>query len=100
MPRKIRDHADALACLDAAHASGLDRATWAHRNDVDARSLNAWRVNLTRGSRRSVRLVELLPAPATAPARYLLRFDGLELELDDRFRDDTLARLLAVLARC
>lgn len=98
MPRKILDQNDALRCLDAARASGLDRKTWARRNNIDARSLNAWHVNLTRSGRQPLRLVELLPSGG--PARYLLRLDGLELELDDYFRDDTLTRLLGVLSRC
>ncbi len=41
MPRKILDQKDALRCLDAAGASGLDRKTCARRNNIDARSLNA-----------------------------------------------------------
>lgn len=37
MPRKILDQNDALLCLDAARASGLDRKTWARHNNIDAR---------------------------------------------------------------
>lgn len=98
MPRKIRDESDAITCLNAVEASGLARADWAHQHGIDARSLNAWRLKLRR-IRPSLRLVELVATP-TPPARYLLRFDGLELELDDHFREDTLARLLAVVSRC
>ena len=100
MPRRIRDRADAVACLAAVDASGLQRADWARRQDVDARSLNAWRLNLAREGRGGVRLVELVPTPTARPARYLVRLDGLEVELDDQFREDTLARLLGVLSRC
>ncbi|MCB9745455.1 MAG: hypothetical protein H6740_22950 [Alphaproteobacteria bacterium] len=100
MPRKIRDHADAVASLAAAEASGLDRVSWARRHDIDARSLNAWRVNLERGEGRRPRLVELVPISAPSAPRYLLRFDGVELEVDDHFREDTLTRLLSVLSRC
>lgn len=39
--RKVRDAADAEACLAAAESSGMARAAWAHANGVNARSLNA-----------------------------------------------------------
>ena len=63
MPRrKIRDVADAHACLNAAAASGLPRAVWARANGIDARSLNAWRITLDRTKRpRSELAVELGP---------------------------------------
>ena len=40
MPRKIRDEADALACLNAVEASGVARAVWAHQHGIDARSMS------------------------------------------------------------
>ena len=46
--RKIRDEADAKACLAAVRAAGGDRLRWAHAHPVDARSLNMWRVVLER----------------------------------------------------
>ena len=33
--RKIRDDADARACLDSAEASGLSRAAWARKETTD-----------------------------------------------------------------
>jgi hypothetical protein len=48
--RKIRTADDARACLAAAQASGLPRAAWARAHGIDARSLNAWRLNLARGA--------------------------------------------------
>ncbi len=63
--RKIADETDAHACLEAARRSGLPRAEWARTHGVDARSLNAWRLNLERRSAVEVepttlRLVELV----------------------------------------
>ena len=68
--RKIRDEADARACLAAVRAAGGDRIAWAHAYGVDARSFNAWRVALERrAAKRSAaaapKLIEL--APSSAP---------------------------------
>lgn len=96
MLRKVRNDEDARICLEAAAASGLPRADWARRNGVDARSLNAWRVNL---ERERPRLVELVPnRPATA--RYTVRYGDFEVEVDDQFEADVLRRLLEVVASC
>lgn len=100
--RKIRDAEDARACLTAAEASGLPRAEWAKRHGVDARSLNAWRVNLSRmAGPEPFHVVELL-SEASSPrfGRYVVHVDGLSIEVDDDFREDTLARLLRVVGAC
>ena len=59
--RKIRDEADAQACLSAQASSGLTLSAWARREGIDGRSLNLWRVNLARwgASAPRARLVEL-----------------------------------------
>jgi hypothetical protein len=49
--RRITDRDEAEACLASVASSGLDRATWARREGIDARSLNAWRLNLERSER-------------------------------------------------
>lgn len=77
--RKIRDEADARACVAAAEASGRDLARWARAEGVDGRSLHAWSMNLGLGARRrrrksarpsEVRLVELVRRPvATSMSR-------------------------------
>jgi hypothetical protein len=69
--RKIRDAADADACLDALGASGLSLTAWVRTHRIDARSLNMWRINrgrsVPRPSPSSLRLVELVTArPAEA----------------------------------
>lgn len=102
MARKIRDRQDALACLEALDASGMTLTPWARAHGVDARSLNCWRLNLGWRADKH-RLVELVPgAPPTAlpRARYIVRVEDVEVEVDDHFREDTLARLLDVLAPC
>ena len=101
MLRKVRNHEDAHSCLEAARASGLARAEWAHRNGVDARSLNAWRITLDRPRRRPQppRLVELVPGEAPA-ARYVIRCGAMAVEVDDRFDADALRRLLGVVTSC
>ena len=104
--RKIRDAADARACLSAAaRARGRTRAEWAREHGIDGRSLNSWRVNLERGgakkaTKRKVRLVELVPALPTAPARYVIRLGDVAVEFDQHFDDATLRRVLQVVAAC
>jgi hypothetical protein len=98
MLRKVRNDEDARICLEAAEASGLPRADWARRNGVDARSLNAWRVNLEHW-RQQPRLVELV-ASRPASARYTVRYGDFEVEVDEQFEADVLRRLLEVVASC
>ncbi len=95
--RLIRDEADARACLDQAHESGLPRQAWARREGIDARSLNAWALNFQR--RTAPRMVELVPtAPALAP--LVVRSGRLEVEVREGFDEATLLRLLRLLAAC
>lgn len=102
--RKLLDADDARRCLDLAARSGLTRAEWARAHGVDARSLNAWRLNLNRPARSAgqVRLVEWVSEspPAPEPARYVVRCGALAVEVDDRFDVAVLRRLLAVVASC
>lgn len=104
--RKIRDAEEARACLATVEARGEPRAAWARANGIDARSLNAWRLNLERNTRRTgeLRLVELVPtsppAQPSSPARYQVHVGGFTVEVDDRFDDGVLARLLGVVTGC
>jgi hypothetical protein len=105
VPRKIRNAEDARACLAQAHASGLTRAEWAREHDIDARSLNMWRVHLERRDERlgELRLVELVPsAPPSVPSPivYRLRHSDFVIEVSDRFDDAVLGRLLKLVATC
>jgi hypothetical protein len=98
--RKIRDRADAEACLMAAEAAGVPLTEYAQQEGIDGRSLHAWHLNLSRCRRRSpsLRLVELVPEHP--PARYVVRCHGFEVEVDSSFDGPTLRRLLRVVATC
>jgi len=106
--RKIRSAADARVCLAAAEAArDMSRAEWAREHGIDARSLNVWRVNLGRRGTAAAtvqrgRLVELIPALGSAEAsvRYVVRCGELAMEVDERFDEATLSRLLRVVTAC
>ena len=104
--RKIRDEADARACLAAVRAAGGDRVAWAHAHRVDARSLNAWRVALERrAAKRSAagvpKLIELVPTSVPrAAARYVLDVGGVRVEFDDACSAETLRRVVRGLRAC
>jgi transposase-like protein len=107
MRRKIENERDARTCLRAATAAGVSAGEWAREHGVDGRSLNAWRINLARAgaseqaSGSSLRLVELVPAPAPrAAARYVVHVSGAQIELADDFREETLVRLVRALRAC
>ena len=97
--RKIKNEADALACLAAARASGAGTAQWARAHGVDGRSLNAWRVNMERRGDGPEGFVEVVPG-AVPGGRYVLEVDGARLEFDDGCSSHTLRRVLDVLRAC
>lgn len=116
--RKVRDEVEARALLGKVVASGRPLAAWARAHGIDGRSLNLWRVNLGRRAAEPVRaarrtrvvglteprFVELVarsaPEPAPLAARYAVIVGDVRVELDDAFREDTLARLVATLRAC
>lgn len=109
--RRIFNEQDARRCLAAVKSSRADLATWSRAHGVDGRSLNLWRVNLSRRGApslpavravRPVRLVELVPAlPRNLPrAPYVLRVGGVELEIGDQFDEQSLRRLVGLLKSC
>jgi len=59
-----------------------------------------------KGATETVRVVEVVPAVRVAPspgaetARYRVVVGQLTVEVDDHFREDTLARLLDVVRSC
>ena len=101
--RKIRDERDALDCLARYERSGLEFREWLRRNHVDGRSLQCWRIAIE-NKRPPVRLVELVtepqPAAPASKARYLIRTGAFEVELGADFDQDTLFKLLEVVAAC
>jgi hypothetical protein len=99
--RKIRSRSDAETCLAAAARSGLPRVAWCHANGIDARSLNAWRVNLSRTTKEEwpLRLVEVVAArPSSRP--LTVRVGDVSVDVPVGFDEDTLARVLGVLVAC
>lgn len=102
--RKIKDEADARACLAAVRSGGGDGVAWSRAHGVDARSLNAWRVNLGRSSKSAkvteLALVELVPPPSGARARYVLDLGAARLEFDDLCSADTLRRVVTAVRAC
>lgn len=101
--RKIWGERDARACVKAAKAAGLSLGAWARAHGVDGRSLHAWSVNLglVPSSLAKPKLIELVPTPVShAGARYVVRVGDVALEVDDDFRDETLARIVRALRAC
>lgn len=102
--RKIMDEREAEACLAAAAGSGLGRAAWARRQGIDARSLNAWRLNLERREWGAppLRVLELVPTETNTrrASSYQVRCGEFVVEVDEDFDEHVLARLLAVVAAC
>jgi hypothetical protein len=98
-PRKIKDEADARACLAAVRAAGGDAVGWSRANGVDARSLHAWRMNL-RPRSKSTKLVELVPTTRPSGAQYVLDLGVARLEFDDLCSSETLQRVIRVLRGC
>jgi len=105
MRRKIEDEREARRCLKAAAAAGLSTGEWAREHGIDGRSLNAWRINLSRSTNerevQPLRLVELVPAAVErGDARYLVRVGDVAIELGPDFDDETLVRLVRALRSC
>ena len=101
--RKIKDESDAKSCLGAAAASGVSQREWAHRNGIDARSLNAWRVNLARRGARSsqeLRLVELIPRSTPSAQPLILRCGTWSIEVGHDSDMTLLARVLEAVQTC
>lgn len=119
-PRRIRDEADARACLAAVEASGMRLYPWARANGIAVRSLGRWRERVavidaqamreaarssraTRGALPEPRLIEVTVTPPreSAPvARYDIVVGRFRVVVGDEFADATLARLLRVVASC
>lgn len=103
--RRIRDEADARACLAAVARSGTTVVDWVRSHGVDGRSLQAWRLILERrrlARPRDLPFVELVVGDKVArPApRYTVRVGDMAVEVDDGFDEVTLRRLLAVMSAC
>lgn len=101
--RKIEDEAEALAALDSVARTGLEFKEWCRARDIDARSLAGWRGVLeARGYEppEHPAFVEVVRIPVEPAARYRVRHGTFTIEIDDSFEDDSLGRLLRVVAAC
>jgi len=108
--RRVRNEAEARACLDAAACSGLGLRDWARQQGFDGRSVHAWALNLGRrrsGSRGSVappvsnaRFVELCATPVTSAPVYLVHVGDLRIEVPTNFDAEVLRRLVVAVSAC
>ncbi len=105
--RKIQSEAEARSCLAAVEASGRSRVAWAKAHGIDARSLNAWHINLGRRSRPKanprrttppLRLVELLATNPGVPTPYRVRCGAFEVDVVGEIDEERLARVLRTMA--
>lgn len=104
------DQVDADKLLDEWGKSKLEFAAFCAERRVDGRSLRYWQTKLGRPAPPSpvppappIRLMELTTAVVPAPsvrATYRVILGACVVEVDDAFREDTLARLLAVVSAC
>jgi hypothetical protein len=83
----------------------MARAQWARANGVEARSLNAWRINLARGRAAKpegrTRMVELVAPPSTGTVTvYTVRCGDFAIDVPADFDDQALERLLSLVAAC
>jgi transposase-like protein len=102
--RKLRNEQDAKRCVAEAKASGLSRSEWARQHGVDGRSLYAWekKVGSDEPEQREklAGLVELIPAWRRVESRYVVQCGRFAVEVDEHFDEETLERLLKVVAAC
>ena len=99
--RKVRDEDDAWELLDEWEASGLELRDFCEQRGINGRSLNCWRLNLgAREPEPTLRLVEVVTAQPAHKAEYRVAVGDVVVQVDDDFRDDTLARLLRVVSAC
>ena len=101
--RKVRGRDDAEALLGELAASDMDFKAFCRCKGVDGRSLQWWRTHLASPrSEPPVRLAELVSKPPlrTQPVHYRVHVADHVIEVDDAFRDETLARLIVVVSSC
>lgn len=101
--RKLRNAEEARQALEAVDRAGVHRVAWAHANQIDARSLNAWRLILARAARTELRLVELVTEaapPSAMSSGCAVCFRDLRVEVDAAFDEEALVRILRAVRRC
>jgi hypothetical protein len=85
-------------------ASGLSRREWARQHGVDGRSLYAWEKKVGSDDplpgEKVAGLVELIPDSRAEESRYVVQCGRFAVEVDEHFDEETLGRLLKVVAAC
>ena len=106
--RKVTDVDEARGLLVDWEQSGERMSAWCEKRGINWYSLSAFK-GWYRGPATGTELVEVelrseLPpveVPNSAPAaRYRIVVGDVTVEVDDDFRDDTLKRLLRLVASC
>lgn len=101
--RNVRDRSEAAELLAGWESSDERMSDWCSARGINWYSLNAY---LGRGvvpACTEVEFVELTVAPPPAMqavGRYRILVGDIDVEVDDYFREDTLVRLLRVVAAC
>ena len=102
--RKIRSGDEALELLAAWRTSGERMSVWCAARGLNWYSLSAyqgWARGRQRGPALQLVEVELPVEVPTAPVvRYRIELNSAVVEVDDQFREDSLRRLLRVIASC
>jgi len=96
--RKVRDEREARAILEEARRAGVTPSAVAKRRGIDGRSMNAWRMTLTRSKTTST-IIELV-AKAEAEPTYRVCVEDVVIEVDTSFEEDVLARLINLVRAC
>jgi len=102
--RKLRHEQEAKRCVAAMKASGMSRREWARQHGIDGRSLYAWekKVGFDKAEQREklAGLVELIPDTRRVESRYVVQCGRFAVEVNEHFDEETLGRLLKVVAAC
>lgn len=105
--RKVRDAEEARQLLIDVELHGMTRRELCRDRGVDARSLNAWRVNLERKSgpgRASppVRLVELVveKPPVAASSSFRVWHGDFAVEFDGAAEAEVIRKVLWAVSQC
>lgn len=101
--RKVRDRAEAAELLAAWESSDERISDWCAARGINWYSLNAYLGRRAVPSSTEVEFVELAvarPAATEAAGHYRIVVGDIDVEVDDHFREDTLFRLLQVVAAC
>jgi len=105
--RKVRDEVEAQQLLAEVKQCGEELVDVCHRRNVDARSLHAWKMNLTRrrqraGQRVAPRLVELVVPREedTEASLFRVSHGDFTVEFDEEVDGEALRKVLWAVSTC